>query len=337
MTGVFRVLNWNLLHSLESSRLQKFHYCQPGTLQIHHRVGSILRCVHLYRPDIVCFQELDQQLMNFIEPGIKDSLSRACVSLNDALPSKDGCGVYYNSRRFSLSETSVVRFRNLVDKYFPSLTRSAGRDSSALSLTRALDRELREKVNMAIFTRLNDKVTGKSLVAASSHLFWNPQFPDLKLLQSYILAREALEFASSSDAMMIGADLNSVPHSSAVYELLMGSGTVTTSHPDHPVTLRKRSATSPSQSAVRYEAVPDLALQAPFRSAIRTLTGNEPFFTNYTASFKGCLDYIMLGGGIQTVNAIRLPPEAELLEETALPNSKWPSDHLPLVVDLEFR
>lgn len=335
MAGVFRVMNWNILHSLESSRVQKFHYCRPEALQTYHRVASILRQVNLQQPDIVCFQELDQQLVNQIEAGISAQLSRAHVSLNQTLPSKDGCGVYYNSQRFSLCETSVIRFRNLVDKHFQTLTEFAARDQSMFSLARALDREIREKVNMAVFTRLNDKVTGKSVVAASAHLFWNPQFPDLKLLQAYVLAKEVLEFASTSDAIIIGADLNSVPNSSGVYELLMGNGSVATSHPDHPVTLRSKLGTNLG-SVVSPEVVPELSLEVPFRSALRTLNGREPRFTNYTATFKGCLDYILLGGEIKPISAVPLPDEGDLQVEIALPNAQWPSDHLPLIVDLEF-
>jgi mRNA deadenylase 3'-5' endonuclease subunit Ccr4 len=285
-------------------------------------------------PDIVCLQELDSELISLLEPGLESVVSRAHVSLNESLPSRDGLGIYFNPGRFKVVDTSTARFGVLMDKYIPSLGDAARMDNTAFSLTRALYREIREKLNMAVIVRLRELDSGKEVVVGSSHLFWDPSYPDIKLIQAYILAQEIMEFAGDS-ALVIGADLNSIAYSSAVYELLMGSGTVDVSHSDHPVSLRPSRANS-RLSGVQATAVPDLHLARPFRSAMKKLLGAEPAFTNYTSGFKGCLDYIMTNDGISPVWAQPLPSESELSVETALPNSKYPSDHLPLVVDLDW-
>ena len=291
--------------------------------------------ISLHKPDILCFQELDSNLLGLIEPGLPAGLKRGGLSINESLPAKDGCGIFFNTDKFDLLESRSERFCNVVDKHLGQLSEAARNDASAVSLTRALYRELREKLNMIVMARLQDRSSGNRFVVCSSHLYWDPVYPDIKLLQAYLLAQEALEYARDSSGLVIGADLNSIPSTSGVYELLMGSGFVDVSHPDHPVSLRTNK-TNPRLTGIPVDAVPSLSLTTPFISAIKSVNGQEPVYTNYTASFKGCLDYILLGGKIEAISSLPLPEESELAFETALPNSKWPSDHLPLVVDLKL-
>ncbi len=315
--------------------MKKFHYCRPETLLHTQRVSRLVEFIRSFEPDLSCFQELDQKLIEAVEPALSPRLERANFMLNESLPARDGCGIYYNSERLRIIDRRSVRFNNIVEKHLPSLTEAARRDDSVFSLTRAFDREIREKANMAVLVKFEHVYSGKSIVVCSSHLFWDPSYPDLKLLQSYLLGKEVFEFSRGSDAAVIGADLNSLPVSSGVYELLMGSGTVPTDHPDHPVSLRSNKLNH-QLNGVSTEAVPTLSLPSPFESAWRQVHGAEPSFTNYTASFKGCLDYVMLSGNIKAVSTNTLPSAGELLTETALPNSRWPSDHVPLVVDLDL-
>ena len=335
MAGPIRAINWNLLHSLESSRVKKFHYCNPGVLSNSARSLKIADFVSRHTPDIACFQELDRPTLERIKTGFPSNLQVGSLYLNDSIPSKDGCGVFFNADRFELVASQSVRFNNVVDKHLASLGDAARNDSSSFSLTRALHRELKEKLNLVVMAKLRDRLSGKHLVACSSHLFWDPAYPDIKLLQAYLLAQEIIEYSIGVDGFILGADLNSVPNTSAVYELLAGSGRVEISHPDHPVSLRSNK-TNKHLVGVSPEAVSTLSLDPPFISCMKKLNGAEPRFTNYTATFKGCLDYMMVSGGIEPITAVPLPEESELQTETALPNSNWPSDHLPLVVDLKY-
>lgn len=288
-------------------------------------------------PDVAVLQEIDASLMSLLEPGLDTVLKRGAVSLNDSIAAKDGVGVYYNPSRFKLVDQRTVRFATVVEKHLPQLVESARSDSSSLSLIRALERELREKLNQVVMIRLKDIEFHEEIVACSSHLYWDPSYPDLKLLQSYILAKEVNEFSRDCAGVVLGADLNSVPDSSAVYELLMGVGKVETTHPQHPVSLRSPNNVNSSRlRGIGSGEVPSLELLKPFRSAFKEINGTEPRFTNFTSTFKGCLDYVMLSGKLKAHSCEALLDENALSEETALPNSKMPSDHLPLVVDVAY-
>lgn len=60
---------------------------------------------------------------------------------------------------------------------------------------------------------------------------------------------------------------------------------------------------------------------------------NEPYYTNY-ASWKGTLDYIMIGTScdytIDERQLLQIPDWKGL--EPGLPNDAWPSDHVPIGV-----
>lgn len=62
-----------------------------------------------------------------------------------------------------------------------------------------------------------------------------------------------------------------------------------------------------------------------------------PKYTNFTAGFQDCLDYIFYDKTKLAVEqVIPLPTNEELTQNTALPSIVFPSDHLSLVADLRF-
>jgi len=329
-----RILNWNILHTLESSRLRKFSYCNPESLLTKHRLPTIVDIIKGYSPDIACFQELDPLISPRLTEGLHGMLKEGIVHLNSSLPAKDGCGIYFNPHKLDVVDTSHVRLGDVLDKHLPTLGDYATKTTSSISLTRALHREIREKLNMAVFARFSDKTNGNHVTVCSSHLFWDPAYPDIKLIQAYLLAKECAERSSiDTTPIIVGADLSSVPTTIGVYELLMGSGKVSTTQDHHPVQFRSKNQ---KLEGVLPEAVPDLHTPIVFKSGMREwLNGTEPPFTNYTENFKGCLDYILLYGNVNVVGGVALPDQTELSIETALPNSRIPSDHLPLVLDIE--
>jgi hypothetical protein len=60
-----------------------------------------------------------------------------------------------------------------------------------------------------------------------------------------------------------------------------------------------------------------------------------PAFSNYTAAFKDCLDYVMVQKArFQVLRVAPFPSEEVLSATVALPSAVFPSDHLSLMVDL---
>eukprot|EP01035_Chromulina_nebulosa_P018966 gene18966-24776_t len=63
-----------------------------------------------------------------------------------------------------------------------------------------------------------------------------------------------------------------------------------------------------------------------------------PKYTNFTAGFKDTLDYIYVSANDFTVVTIApFPNDTELGAYTALPSPLYPSDHMSIAVDIEFK
>jgi 2',5'-phosphodiesterase len=78
----------------------------------------------------------------------------------------------------------------------------------------------------------------------------------------------------------------------------------------------------------------DMHLRHPL--ALQSACG-YPEFTNFVGGFVGCLDYVWCdSSGLVSTASMPMPPLEAVTAETALPNSEFPSDHLPMVADLRF-
>ena len=77
----------------------------------------------------------------------------------------------------------------------------------------------------------------------------------------------------------------------------------------------------------------DLKHDFRFRSACGT-----PHYTNYTAAFVGTLDYIFVDSDrLQVARMIPFPPHERVTENVAIPSVYFPSDHIALVCDLDWK
>ena len=82
-----------------------------------------------------------------------------------------------------------------------------------------------------------------------------------------------------------------------------------------------------------------LPFKRPLVSAFKAVHGSDPVYTRKkdTVDSQFCLDYVFTGGALR-------PKAASIgamtyclldgLDFPFLPNAEWPSDHLPIVVDL---
>ncbi|KAG5493956.1 hypothetical protein JKF63_01788 [Porcisia hertigi] len=60
-------------------------------------------------------------------------------------------------------------------------------------------------------------------------------------------------------------------------------------------------------------------------------------WTNFTLTFREVIDYILFSeDSLEVLRTVPIPPEADLTENFALPNKRYPSDHIALIADLAF-
>ena len=354
-----RFMTYNIMHRAESARRRKYFYCASDILDSGTRLKKVAEEVRKLSPDVIALQEVDQHALDFFSHELSSTgLECALSLLNLRLPSKDGCAIFARKDKFETIKTHSFRFNDILPTYFGQSVVAGGGSAEA----QMFFREIYEKLNLGLVATLACRQSGLHVNVATTHLFWDPKIPDLKLLQAYLLGRELHKYRQSNPApIILGGDFNSVPLvdgnqqseynqspeqsnsagssssscasssslASGVYDLFT-QGQVAQDHPDHPCARRKK----------MHGQVPMLRLPQRWRSAYKDVQGCEPKFTNYTAGFKGCLDYILMSSvedvDVRASAALSLPTEDDLKKEIGLPSSVFPSDHLPLLAEFEL-
>jgi CCR4-NOT transcription complex subunit 6 len=188
---------------------------------------------------------------------------------------------------------------------------------------------------------VNNNRGHRSLCVVNTHIYSNNQYADVKLWQTMYLLRAIQQFVTPRElAVVICGDFNSEPLS-AVYELMMHRA-ITSEHAE---------LLYDEQRHRIFQILPDLQSighNLELSSAMYTALGMEPRFTNFTASFKGTLDYIFYTPSRLKILAVsNLPDEHDVASQCSnnntdypaqqpmgLPCASFPSDHLYLSCDV---
>ena len=210
--------------------------------------------------------------------------------------------------------------------------------------------------DIAVVTFLEDRQTGVRIMVVNAHIFWDPQFKDVKVVQVAILMEQiakiaeiyarhppltdkapyahgdaddvapedceyapSIEYASGPQIpLVLCIDSNSTPES-GVYDLL-ANGTLACSHSD--------------LGDFGYGNFTRNGMAHPF--SLKSAYGNmgELRFTNYTPGFTGVIDYIMYSANALSVTGLLGEVDKEyLMRVPGFPNYHFPSDHLALVAE----
>eukprot|EP01083_Nonionella_stella_P064580 168453_1 len=168
----------------------------------------------------------------------------------------------------------------------------------------------------------------KEIVIANTHVYWDPNFTDVKIWQAWILCEEIWRALGRELPLILCGDFNSEPKS-AVYEYLT-KGRVDLSVYDQMVKEYevKKNCILPPRDHLRHT----LGLKSHYNR-----NGEEPIYTNYTRHYKGTLDYVLYSSkSIEAIGYLQEPSEDVLSLEEAIPDSMNSSDHIPLMGTFAF-
>lgn len=194
----------------------------------------------------------------------------------------------------------------------------------------------------------------KPFLVASTHLFWDPDFPDVKLRQTERLLAETRGFvraflasnagkrsagnagnagdavpggAKTSVPVIVAGDFNSVPGSDVHAAALRGVPGPSPGTPGTP--LKSAYAEALKHADAR------IAKPADGRDCVAAdPTTGEPRHTNVTPGFTECIDYVFVSEDVAVVAAEPISGPAATF--AGLPDLAHPSDHLPITVTLEY-
>ncbi|KAI9485944.1 MAG: Endonuclease/exonuclease/phosphatase [Benjaminiella poitrasii] len=317
---------------------QVFGYTPSWALNWDYRKELIISEVLGYQSDVVCLQEVavkhyEGELGDALkERGDYDSVffpkSRVKTMTGKNRKEVDGCAIFYKASKYNLIEHHLL-------EYSPkSLQRPDFKHSDDI-YNRVMTRD-----NVAVMIILEHKESLQRVLMVNSHIFWDPHYADVKLVQVGMMMDEIEDFAAkhlvppstSPDGptyasvkqlpTIICGDFNSVPES-GVYEFL-SKGKLPPHHPDFG---------NYSYGGYTSEGLShNLSLKSSYSHV------GELDITNYTPEYKGTLDYIWYTNNTLEVVSLLGGIRQDYLDKVVgFPNAHFPSDHIPLMAEIRIK
>lgn len=350
-----RALSYNILCERYATP-QQYGYVPDRVLSWAFRKVQVLNEVKEQNADIICFQELDKanyddffrgKLAELGFKGYYAQKSRA-ETLGDNARFVDGCGTFWIDKKYILLATEhLVLGRKAVER--------PGAKASADMLNRVWQRD-----DIATVVFLENRLTGSRIIVVNTHLYWDPLYKDVKLIQAAVMLEELSRLAEKwmkhpavtnkqpfrfADAdgdtsspqpdpspsieytnpnqipMIICGDFNAAS-GTAVYDLITKKG-MNAEHAD----FAGRDYGSFSRTGMSHDFT--------LKSAYGSIEEDMPF-TNYTPDFVDVLDYIWFSANSLRVTGLLGKVDPDYLKKVpGFPNFHFPSDHLALVAEFK--
>ncbi|KAJ1731040.1 Glucose-repressible alcohol dehydrogenase transcriptional effector [Coemansia biformis] len=355
---VLTVLSYNVLCPKYATP-QMYSYCPSWALTWEYRRDTIMSELSALQPDIICLQEVEAcQFDEFFKgklgemgyEGVFWTKSRARTMTEDERKRVDGCATFYKSSMFTCVASRLLEFQQ------SALSRKDFRKCDDFF------NRFMTKDNIVGFAVLRHrKLPGEPMLfVANAHVHWDPEFVDVKMVQTAMLTEElaglirkhapgmgsapAVQPASGAGeseahriqmqlqaqqkqfqkvAAITCGDFNSTP-GSGLYEF-MSRGRLDKDHADlallEPYADYKRNG-----------------LRHPFGLKSAYAGIGELSLTNYTPSFSGTIDYIWYTTGTLIPTGLLGEVDEEWIgQSVGFPNAHIPSDHIPLMAEFKWK
>jgi len=358
----FKVFSFNILN--EGACTERLYgYSPKEALSWSYRKEQVLQEIQTQDADFVCLQEVDTEtfkeyfsmkLAYSKYKGVFWPRSRAKTMAEKEARQVDGCATFYKHEEWILLDKEVVEFSKI------AINRPDIKGQHDV-FNRIMPRD-----HIGVVCFFEHRQTGSRLILVNTHLFWDPMYCDVKLIQTAILLGEvnrlaerysnwppckdkksytlpdeggdvepppeiipepSKEYSSKTQIpLVICADQNSTADSS-VFELF-AKGSV---RPDHPELLGHK-----------YGNFTKDGMDHPFslRSAYTNLdkTPDALPFTNYTPGFRGVIDHIWYStNALENTSLLgRVDPEY-MQTVPGFPNYHFPSDHLSRMAEFAIK
>jgi CCR4-NOT transcription complex subunit 6 len=360
---------YNVLCDKYATR-QYYGYCPAWALNWEYRKKLILDDIKNFNADVIALQELEtEQFYNYFLPelkqfdydGIFSPKSRAKTMAEQDKKHVDGCAIFFKTSRFALVKDYLIEFNQIAmataEGSEDMLNRVMTKDNIGLAALLEVKQDGdgaaaasgdSKSPNSAKDQANASPVNKQLLLVSTAHIHWDPDYCDVKLIQTLMFTNEikliieqaTREFrstpspqpidCSSTIPVVVCADLNSLPESGVIEYLR--TGRILANHVDfkdlgYDSCLQKIN-TSDKPSELSH----NLKLDCAYDKEIMP-------YTNYTYDFKGMIDYIFYSRNLMRTVGLLGPLDQDWIKSNRIvgfPHPHVPSDHLPLMVELEL-
>ncbi|KAL7982155.1 hypothetical protein Chor_001212 [Crotalus horridus] len=354
LAASFTVMCYNVLCDKYATR-QLYGYCPSWALNWEYRKKGIMEEIVNWDADIISLQEVEtEQYFTLFLPALKERgydgffspKSRAKIMSEQERKHVDGCAIFFKTEKFTLVQKHTVEFNQVA---------MANSEGSEAMLNRVMTKD---NIGVAVVLEVHKELFGAGmkplhtvdsqlLIIANAHMHWDPEYSDVKLVQTMMFISELkniLEKASdrpgsptadtTSIPLVLCADLNSLPDSGVVEYL--SNGIVADNHKDFKelryneclMNFTGNGKTGASEGRITH----GFQLKSAYENNLMP-------YTNYTFDFKGVIDYIFYSNPHMNVLGVLGPLDPHWLVEnniTGCPHPHIPSDHFSLLTQLEL-
>jgi CCR4-NOT transcription complex subunit 6 len=308
------VMSYNIM-AYNFTKIEWFPYCPPEYLHPRHRAPRILNEIEQVNADVLSLQECDHDLfVEFYKPNL-EALGYNCIfKAASASRIVTNC-IAYKNKLFREESWTYLDLNDELDKLDDSFCRH----------------------KEAIFVTLKHYATGKSVVVANTHLFWNAEFEYVKYGQMCMIVKLIQNKFPQLPIILCG-DMNSTPNSNVIKYLYRKA-------PEILHTIRGDFQKNKKFMELLWNENPNkLELRSAYdvykvsnSNDFEDYADNHPDFSTYTHEFIGNLDYIIYSQkSLEVVELLKLPTHDHEVKAQKLPNSKYPSDHLKVGARFKF-
>lgn len=341
-----------------------YGYTPSEVLSWDYRKDVILNEVRDHDADILCLQEVDTESYNeFFRRelayndyrGVFWPKSRAKTMPEKEAKLVDGCATFYKGSKYLCLDKQLIDFANT------AINRPDMKGEHDI-FNRVMPRD-----NIAVVTFLENKLTGSRLIVVNAHIFWDPAFKDVKLVQVAILVEQVSVLAEKWTKHAPSTDKSTFRHSEAEGEaksdplpeastmspspsleyssgnqiplLICGDFNSISGSGVHDLLSHGSVAGSHSDLANRgYGNFTRDGMTHGFSLKSAYSGADELSFTNYTPNFTGILDYIWYSTNTLQVRGLLGNVDQEYLRKVpGFPNQHFPSDHLALRAEFSMK
>ncbi len=354
----FSVLTYNILCHTYASQTH-YGYTPSQALSWDYRKELILQEIRELNADIVCLQEVDMD--NFNEyfrvqlayndyKGVFWPKSRARTMAEKEAKLVDGCATFFKGNKFVLLDKQIIDFANT------AINRPDMKGEHDI-FNRVMPRD-----HIAVVTFFENRLTGSRCIVANAHIFWDPAYRDVKLVQVAILMDQVTKLADryakfppctdkvafrlsdqepeSSSTSPVEASSEpgpSLEYASGAQIPLVVCGDFNSSAGSGVYDLLAHGALANTHSDLANRGYGNFTrdgMAHPFSLKSSYANVGELGFTNYTPGFTDVVDYIWYSTNALQVTGLLGDVDKEYLQRVpGFPHYHFPSDHLALLAE----
>lgn len=340
-TAVFTVMCYNVLCEKYATK-NIYAYCPQWALNWEFRKKGILDEIRHYAADIIALQEVECEQYNvFFVPelardgyeGIFKQKTRWKTMHNESERKRlDGCAIFWKPQKFKLVSDHIMAFCELATTVYPGCDDMMNRVHQKDNIAAAAVLELREGA-FGPAVNNSELAAGQKICVVTAHIHWDPQFCDVKLIQTLMLVDQLRRLMKDQPQtqLLVCGDFNSLPDSGVIEYLLQGR--IRSDHKDFQNlhdTYKKSLCKMISHNPEEEMHTHGFELKSVIEPEIMP-------FTNYTYDFKGMIDYIFYPRQTMKPLGFLGPMDSLWLKENKVigcPHPHLPSDHFSLLVEL---